>query len=325
MELRGIRFGRINYAAGAGGFHCDGTEYHHHNKGFLDPDFSEYTNVVKTITLNARTTANGANMELDENLRPVELFPRCIAVNPFLCCSVNAAALPNEGTVAHLDRGVLQQWTRPFYLSLMSVATTREQRLQEWQMKYQILAERKKEFNAPFAVQQNMSCPNGGLDPKGLVEETIPCLDAGAILDAPKVVKFNVMHLSVESALEIEKHPEFDGLLISNTIPWYDLPLWVRLLSFGTPFSPLRWRGIKQDGGYAGPYLLHLVENKTRELRLAGFKKRIIVCGGITKPKHVNRICSAGGDAVEVATVTMIRPWRVGPIGQRANSLTWRK
>lgn len=108
MRLRGINFGKVHVASGAGGFKCDGREYWYHRIPWIAPDFSGATKTTKTATRCARTILNGANMDLDEQLRPVEWFPRCIAVNPFLVCSVNAVGLANPGLVPLLDLGVWQ-------------------------------------------------------------------------------------------------------------------------------------------------------------------------------------------------------------------------
>lgn len=325
MKLRGIDFGRVHLASGTGGFKCDGSEYWYH-KTLLAPNFTGATKTAKTVTLHERTIKNGANMDLDENLRPTERFPRCIAVNPFLCCSINAVGLANQGLEKHLDSGVWQSWVDPFFLSFVAVGTTLSERLREWEKMFALLAKYKNDFKAPFAMQENHSCPNIGRYPKKWVYDNEPqqVLDMGASLGVPQVPKCNVMQLSVETGLRIGSEEECDALVLSNTIPWMDMPLWVRLLSFGTPFSPLVWRGIKQDGGYAGPFLLPYIEKRIRELRERGFEKPIIACGGITKVQHVDRLCQAGADAIEFATVAMLRPWRVKKIIERARSCTWR-
>ncbi|KKS83835.1 MAG: hypothetical protein UV60_C0032G0004 [Parcubacteria group bacterium GW2011_GWA2_43_11] len=324
MRLRGIDFGRVHLASGTGGFKCDGTEYWYHGTRFA-PDFTGATKNAKTVTLFERTTNNGANMDLDENLRPVERFPRCIAVNPFLCCSDNAAGLANWGIKKHLDSGVWQSWEAPSFVSLIAVGATLKERLREWGQMFAIFAEYLPDFKAPVAIQENHSCPTTGHNPHEYMLSTEPeqVLDIGADLGVPQIPKFNVMQLSLDAGLRIGAHKECDALLLSNTVPWMDLPLWMRLLSFGTPFSPLRWRGIKQDGGYSGPLLLPLVEEKIRTLRIWGFTKPIIACGGITKAKHVDRMCDAGADAIEFATVAMLRPWRVQEIIDRAITIPW--
>lgn len=324
MLLRGVDFGRVHLASGTGGFKCDGSEYWYHQTPFA-PDFSGATKTAKTVTLLERTTKNGANMDLDANLKPTERFPRCIAVNPFLCCSANAVGLTNQGIRKHLDSGVWQSWEERFFPSLMATGATLKERLREWEQMFAILAEYKSDFKAPFAIQENHSCPNAGHNPKEYMRSIEPeqVLDMGAYLGVPQVPKFNAVQLSVDAGLRIGSHKECDALLLSNTVPWMDIPLWMRLLSFGTPFSPLRWRGIKQDGGYAGPFLLPLVEKRILELRSYGFTKPIIACGGITKADHVNQLRNAGASAVEFATVAMLRPWRVQDIIRRANTISW--
>jgi dihydroorotate dehydrogenase len=228
----------------------------------------------------------------------------------------------------------------------MAVGATKEERMWEWKGMFCFLAARQSEFKAVFAIQLNFSCPNTGHAVGGLVSEVKEVLELAArILPGVALVpKFSVVQLSLATMLDIGNHPACDALLYSNTVPWGDLPLWVRLVSFGTPFSPLWWRmwprwmkqeggflpylrlllkgkGVKQAGGYAGPWLLSLVRKMTRDLRAAGFSKPIIACGGITKIKHVDRLFSAGVNAIEFATVAMVRPKRVQPIAKRAHEL----
>ncbi len=124
MKLQGIDFGRVHLASGAGGFKCDSSEYWHHQIPYLKPNFTNIIKTVKTMTLRERTTQSGANMNLDDKLRPTEILPRCIAFNPFLCCIVNATAAPNKSLRTHLDMGFMQEWTEPFFISLMATGVT---------------------------------------------------------------------------------------------------------------------------------------------------------------------------------------------------------
>lgn len=323
MKLRGIDFGSVHLASGTGGFKCDGSEYWYHKSGphFLRPNFINATRTTKTATLNARTRQNGANMDLDKNLRPKEFFPRSIAINPFLCCSVNAIGLANPGLQTLLNLGIWQSWEKPFFLSLMAVADTVKERLSEWEQMIKILLEYKKEFVAPFAIQINLSCPNIGHNPDLFINESEQIFNICKKLQMPQVPKFNALQISAEIGARIGNHNECDALLISNTLPWKELPLWVRIVSFGTPFSPLLWRGIKQDGGYSGPFLRENVKKRIRELREYGFKKSIIACGNIVKLTHVNQMRNVGANAIEFATVAMTRPWRVQGIIQHANKI----
>lgn len=330
MKLRELEFGKISNAPGTLGFKCDGTEYWYHRYALLRPDFTGATKVAKTATLFARTTKNGANMDLDENLRPTEMIPRSIAVNPFLCCAVNAVGLANPGLQALLDLGIWQSWRVPFYISLMAVEDTRSRRIREWEKMMQTLIKHKREFKAPFALQKNHSCPNVqsakiNYNQASFASEVEESFDVCAKLGVPQVPKFSVPQISMEMLMRIGNHKECDAVLLSNTIPWGQLPLWVRLASFGTPFSPLRWRGIKQDGGYTGPFLRHQVLGCIRELREYGFKKPIIACGGITKPIHIIQMRDAGASAVEIGLVAMLRARRVPKIIAQANTLIWKE
>jgi len=50
------------------------------------------------------------------------------------------------------------------------------------------------------------------------------------------------------------------------------------------------------------------------DLRLEGVRMPIKASGGITSVKRVRLMKTAGADAIEIATVLIVRPWRVKAI-----------
>lgn len=324
MKLRGIEFGNILGASGVQGFIGDGTEYPHHRIPFLRPDFSGMTFVAKTVTLQSRTTKDGANMSLNEDLQPTELFPKCIAINWMEKSVVNAVGLANTGIEEMLTRGCWQERKDPFLISFMSVASTPDGRRMELFHFVQKLKEALTGFQTPIGLQINFSCPNAGIDPANLLGEVEEGLRIASDLEIPLMPKFSITHIPVDAAIEISKDKNCDAVCVSNTIPWNDLPDSVKRKSFGSLTSPLRERGIKQDGGYSGPYMFPLVRDWVKEAVVSGIQKPINAGGGIFSTRDVFDLCLAGASSVFIGSVAMLRPWRVQKIIKTANELTWR-
>lgn len=322
MKLRDISFNPVLSASGAMGFKGDNSEYLHHGLMWpLAPDFEGMTFVAKTVTLFKREKADGANMELDVGLRPVELFPKCIAINWWTCETVNAVGLANCGILQMLGREVWQAKTEPFVISFMSVAPTAEERIIELHRFIMILKDYLPYFNAPFALQINFSCPNAGINPMDLISEVASSLDVAGILGVPIMPKFSISQMTVESALEISKHEHCDAICMSNTIPWFGLPQAVQVSSFGSVVSPLIKRGLTMEGGYSGPYMYPLVLDWVRRYKKAGGTKHINAGGGIFSKSDIKKLYLAGADSVFLGSVCMLRPWRVQELITYGNTL----
>ncbi len=327
MILRGIDFGHVLGASGVQGFIGNGSEYPHHKIPFFRPDFTDMTFVAKTVTLNARTTENGANMDINfKNLSPKELFPKCIWINWTKKVILNAVGLTNIGIKEMLLREYWQKRTSPFFISFMSVAGTAEERLEEWREFCCILKKALPEFNTSIGIQVNFSCPNAGIDTKKLPLEVKNQLKVGRKILGEKMVfmpKFSVTQIPIDVAVEISKDENCDAICVSNTIPFKDLPEDVRRESFGNTSytSPLRLHGITQDGGYSGPYLFPLVLEWVRKATYAGIKKPINAGGGIFNRKDVFDLRLAGASSVFLGGIALLRPWDVQKIIKFSNQL----
>lgn len=312
MKLRGIDFGCVLDASGTEGFFGEGYLY----QKALGINFSGATFVAKTMTLRPR--AGNMRIREDGSLPWRPLRPDCIVVKPFKGVALNAVGLSNPGAESLLAQGKWQKRKDPFFLSFMAVGATREERMKELEEFIDLLFYFKKDFRAPFGLQTNRSCPNVGLHPEKIVEETIDVLTAVSVLDIPIMLKFNIL-LPVEEALKISKHSACDALCVSNTIPWGALPSlinWREL--FGLDESPLKKYG---GGGLSGAPLLPLVKRWVKSARFAGITKPINAGGGILHPDDVDTLFEAGADSVFVGSVSFLRPWRVRAIIKRTRQI----
>lgn len=322
LVSRGVSFGSAMVASGTLNNFGEGYPNHKLLKAVLGGrfDFAGATLVSKTATLAPRT----GNMPLDEDFQPTEMFPKCIYLNPLKGIAVNAVSLSNPGIKALLNQRKWQNMERNHWISFMAAdGNTLQLRLDETEGFAQILRKYKHDFKARFGVQQNISCPNTDYDPAELAHEA---LEHGYILrkvlgDVPIDLKINAM-TSIEAVRKIESNNVFDSLTCSNTIPWGKMPeriSWKEL--FGSDVSPLRKRGLQQDGGLSGWPLLPIVETWIREARSAGIRMSITAGGGILKPDDVDCLYHAGANAIALGSVSFLKPWNVQPIIQRAQKL----
>ena len=316
MILRNVDFGHVWDASGVRGFFGEGYWYHAWLKALLGFSFKGATFVGKTTTYNPR----GGNMLLASAPRwtPLRLFPDCIAVNWRKAAAVNSVGLSGPGVAALWKADRWQTRTKPFMLSFMSVAGTREERMAELRLFVDFLLPELHELNTEIGLQLNFSCPNTGHDPAGLINEIDEALTIAANLGVPLVVKLNAL-TPIPVAVEIGEHPGCDAICVSNTIPWGKHPGidWKSL--FGSDESPLpkKYGG----GGLSGASILPIVEDWIRRARAAGFRKPINAGGGITCPADVKRLKDAGADSVFLGTIVMLRPWNYRRTVRYANHL----
>ncbi len=118
---------------------------------------------------------------------------------------------------------------------------------------------------------------------------------------------------------EIAAHSGCAGIICSNTIPWGQLPDqidWKGL--FGSPTSPLADLG---GGGLSGAPLLPIVAAWITEARTMGVTVPIVGGGGILSAGDVDVMHKAGATAIELGSVSILRPWRVASIIRRAHEV----
>lgn len=314
MRLRGVDMGHVFCASGARGFSGEGYWFH----GFPGVGYRGTTLVTKTTTLNPRW----GNMPLDADLRPADSLPDCIVVKPMRGAVLNAVGLSGPGIDALLPKWMELPTHETLVVSLMSAAADAETRVGELEKmchRLRTIAV----FRPCFAVQINLSCPNVGLDPTHLLEEASSILSkasAALVYDRPLLLKLNAL-VPPSAAAEIASHPSCDAVVCSNTIPWGAIPDRIDWRGiFGTDVSPLARYG---GGGLSGAPLLPIVEDWIREFRAEclaeGFVKPVVACGGVLSKPCADRLLDAGADAVELGSVSILRPWRVQAIADHVN------
>lgn len=310
MELRKINFGHVFSASGSRNFFGDGWWYHK----FLKPfglNYEGSTFVTKTITLKPRI----GNMFLSGTI-PKEYFPACVKVYPSKGAAVNAVGLSNPGIEWILNQGKLQELNYPFLLSFMAVETFSPLRAEETKRFVDILS--KHSFKAKFGLQLNFSCPNAGVDYQSNLCELNSILNVCGELNIPIVLKVNSLfpiHLVKEIAGKV------DAVSVSNTIPWDKLEPVLRKKYFGTTESPLEHLG---GGGISGAPLLEKTLNWLQQADSAGVKIPIIAGGGILSKKDAEKVLMHGAKAIEVGSVSFLRPWRVRGMIRHANQIARR-
>ncbi|MCL4406157.1 MAG: hypothetical protein M1586_01395 [Patescibacteria group bacterium] len=314
MELRGIDFGNVLGASGVQGFFGEGYWFHRIWSRF-GLDFAGMTFVAKTATLFPRE----GNMPLTRLYTPYYPFPRCVKIKPLRGVMLNSIGLSNPGIGALLGVDKWQKRTKPFLLSVMSLADTPAKRLDELRLLVETIGLVKDSFHAPFGLQINLSCPNTEHDPRELIKESVEVLKIVAALGVPIMPKYSIASASMQAVLELGDHSGCDAICVSNTLPfgWQSLD-WQS--AWGSRMSPLAKFG---GGGLSGKVLRPLVCEWIARLRDAGFTKPINGGGGIFLPEDAEHYHDAGASSIFIGSVAVLRPWRVASIIRRANDLVW--
>lgn len=304
MVLRGIDFGHVLGASGVQGFFGEG--YWFHKLPVVGADFRGMTFVAKTATLLSRP----GNMALTRHFTPRSPLPNCIKVQFWRGQMLNSVGLSNPGLAGLLGTGLWQQRTEPFFISLMSLQDHPLRRQTELRLMVDLLEFCRHDFQAPYGLQLNLSCPNTGHDPRDLIREATISLEVASRLNVPLMPKFSIASAPIRAILELEKHPACDAICVSNTIPfgWAGLD-WKKI--WGVRTSPLAHLG---GGGLSGKALCPLVCAWIRELREAGFTKPINGGGGIFSIRNVDRYRQAGASSIFIGSLAALRPWRVQDI-----------
>ncbi len=317
MICCGVDFGNTWVSSGVRGFlagdHYKFQPYYRYMPGY---DFSGTTDCAKTFTLWGRA----GNMELDETFSPTQWFPDCVKINWWQGVMLNAVGLSNPGLAKLMKTGCWQKLTKPFFLSVASVAENDEEQMGEFRLIAEELAGQKKNFRAPFGIQVNLSCPNTGEDPKRMIGKSRQVFEIFKRVGVPVVGKYSIASASIPALMELDADPNCDGICLSNTVPYDYFGLGKKY--FGSDISPLAHLG---GGGISGPPLVVLVCIVIKALRARGFTKPINGGGGIFCKRDVDQYHFAGTSGISIGSVATLRPWRVKGIIRHANSLQWHK
>ena len=324
MQMRGVEWGNVFNASGARGFQREGYWFHRLAR-FAGLRYDGATFVTKTTTLMPRR----GNMDLDEQLRPLHLVPDCIVVKPLRGVVLNAVGLSGPGARVLIDRWrhadlkekkQKGQFLGQMVVSFMAVERTMQDRITEAASFLTMFEPFVKDNGTSFtALQLNFSCPNTAIDHGAeLATEVKAVLDKAAGLGVPIMLKLNAL-VAPEEACALASHEACDAVVCSNTIPWGKLPDridWHGL--FGSVHSPLVKYG---GGGLSGKPLLPIVEQWIRAAMKCGMRKPIVGGGGILSKRAAYRLIDAGASAVELGSVSILRPWRVAGIIAAVNEV----
>jgi hypothetical protein len=124
------------------------------NSSGLKVNDPKLTFVTKTITYKQ----NDGNVLLGKDFRPVKLFPETLSINFFGKSVINKFGFANPGLAAVLSTGVLQDLTRPFFISVSSVSTSRQGRIKDFQLIKDRLREEK--FTTTSCEASHLLCGN---------------------------------------------------------------------------------------------------------------------------------------------------------------------
>jgi dihydroorotate dehydrogenase len=321
MKLRGVEWGHVFNSSGGRGFAKEGYWFHTLSRP-LGLRYEGSTFVAKTTTLMPRK----GNMPLDDDYRPRSLAPSCVVVKPLKGVVLNAVGLSGPGAkklIALWQKKAKETWTdkkkslTPFVVSFMSVEKVAEDRITEAGSFVELLKPLVQAVGTDFlALQVNLSCPNVGLDTSHLLGEAASILDRTRWLGIATMVKLNAL-VPPLMASKMSAHDGCDAIVCSNTIPWgqHSRIDWEKL--FGTAESPLAQLG---GGGLSGKPLLPIVEEWIRSARASGLIKPIVGGGGVLSRGDADRLIDAGASAIELGSVSILRPWRVAGIIRHVNA-----
>jgi len=294
-------------ASGTMGFFGEGYPYHKFIWPFVWIAKKLAMFVAKTVTVDEVP----GNMPLRDDSSPKQMRPDCIFIDFKRWLKggmLNAVGLSNFGVEYYLKLGEWQKRTKPWALSLMLVRDTREERIQEAQEFVEIMQKYLGGFITLPILKLNISCPNTSHDVCGLVGEQREILSILAPLGLEIVVKVNALS-NIKNVRKIADHEACSGICVSNTLPWADLPDWIKWKVFSEFIeSPLAKYG---GGGFSGKDMLPIVVAWIARARQAGITKPIIGGGGIFTPLGVWKMRQAGASSISIGSPLLFRPWMI--------------
>lgn len=330
MILRNMDFGPCLDASGTRGFF--GRGYLFHRIPFIGGmiwDFKGSTFVAKTTT----TYANIGNMPLrgsKDDFEPFHWFPKCIWSDIQSQIMLNSVALAGPGALVLFGENKWQQRGGPFMLSWMPIGHEHqwEKQARGFVSAWKITAPNALHLprDGEVGLQVNITCPNTGADLAKLADKAHLLLDILQELGVPLMVKLNLL-VDPRHAVIIASHPACDGICISNTVPFGELPDkidWEELFPIG---SPLRRRHEEYGGGgLSGKPLLPLVAEWLVQAFDAGLEKPVNAGGGILEADDVDYLVEAGGlrrrvDSVFIGSIAILNPLGIRSTIRRAHKL----
>ncbi len=292
-------------ASGTFGFFGEGYPYHKIIYPFVWITKKSAMFVAKTVTVDPVK----GNMPLKENSSPTKLRPDCIFIDFkrwWRGGMLNAVGLSNFGLQWYLEQGLWQKYTKPWALSIMFIRKTREERIEEAKEFVTIMLRHLNEFGILPIIKLNISCPNTCHNVSGLIAEQREILSILAVLGLDIIVKVNAI-ADVESIQKIADHEACNGICVSNTLPWADLPDWIKWKVFPEFIeSPLAKYG---GGGFSGKDMFPIIVAWIARARQIGITKPIIGGGGIFSPLDVWQMKKSGATSISIGSPLLFRPW----------------
>jgi dihydroorotate dehydrogenase len=308
VKLRGVKFKNAFNAPGILGLYGEGFWFHEPLKGF-GLDFRESTFISRVITLSPKS----GNMELDDmGIHPRKWIPDEFRIDFRRKFILNHLGIGNPGIHKSLEYGFWQKREEPFIISFAAVGKTISERIQETREFVDILIANKNQFKSRFGIQLNFFHDSNIED---MFMETIKCLHETNKIDAPIICRFNPL-ISVDFSIEIAKRKGCDAISISHPIRWGSQTnhiKWKEL--FNTTRSPL-----EEDGGgwLSGEPLVPIYNKWISKAMSRGISKPIITGGAMTR-SHIKQSFSLGARAIEIGSISFLRPWRVRNLIRYAN------
>ncbi|MCK5061129.1 hypothetical protein KAR28_01105 [Candidatus Parcubacteria bacterium] len=325
MKMKNVEIGSICAASGTRNFFGEGWPYHIFFKAILwffgiSYNLENATFISKTGTIQPRP----GNMLLKKgSFMPKWLIPDCIKFNFWLGVMLNAVGLTNPGIKQLLKAGRWQKRIRAFGISFTCMGNTFEEKLEEVREFACLLRKELPFFLTQIFIQFNVSCTNTEHATKDMLRDSIELgRELKRLLNLSLDLKVNLIDADLEFVRKVERSGVYDCITCTNTLPWGSLPQlinWVKI--FGTEESPLRKYG---GGGLSGWLVFPLVLEWLRMMRTNGVKIPLKISGGIMNARCVVRLKKFGADAVEIGTVSVLRPFRVERIIKCAN-IIWRR
>lgn len=324
LKLNGQDFWPVMNASGGRGFFGEGYPFHWLWRWF-GLDYTGSMLDTKTTThlprLGRKKGEGNAPLKAD-SFSLAEWWPNSIYVTFYMWLKglvLNAVGLSNPSFRVALVTMRWQRRTEPTSISFMMIEKG-EKGLDELRDMVARFKAQLPFFLAPVMLELNFSCPNAGHDPSELIREISAALDIVQELEIAVTIKLNVLAPPKELA-RICTHSACSGIVISNTIPWGQLPQLIdwQKIARRDGSSPLAQFG---GGGLSGAPLFPLVVKWIREVRSAGYTKPIIACGGILSEWELRILIECSHvDGIQLGSVSILRPWRVQRLIRTANQL----
>lgn len=318
IKIGGINYGSVFCATGARGFYGEGFPFHRIWKHF-GMDWSGTAFSGKTLTLPPKV---GFMPLRKDGTTPQEWFPRCIW-GSFRNGGelINAVGLSNLGAQFYLNSGHYHRLSEPFSISFMCQAEDaagRKAEIAEFCRRMKAMMP----FNAPVMLQINFGCPNSGHDLTTFYQEICQLVNiAKSILGIPVFINTNAL-MPIAVFRKVERDSEVDGFWIGNTI-LFNAPETKGMIDWSRfgPESPLRKRGINADGGLSSHDCLRFTLETVRRIRDDGIKIPIVAGNGIRTCADVAAVKKAGGDAIFIGSLGIVRPYRMQSVIKYAHAV----